>query len=455
MMILAVDIGTTSTKAACVYEDGSIGRIVRGATPAARAGGAAWLRSAAVACHEALDGVQPDAVVFSGNGPTVVPVDAEGTPTALPLMWHDDHTVERITGARSFFLQRIAWLYRNAPAAAEKTKWFLSCPEIFMYALSGEAVTIRPNDRFTPFIWDAEQASLYGVEAHKLPPFVCTGDVTPSVSGGRGEIWGLNDGVPIIAGGYDFLMSLVGTATLKPGRTCDRAGTSEGINHCSTHPAADARLRSLPHLMPDTYNVAGVLSSTGRLFEWFRGISGQKKTSYETMVREILERDPGRTPWFFPSLHQGANWEFASGMFIGLGAEHDAVDMGRAVVESIGYAVRESVEMLTGAGLTVSSLRACGGQSRNALWNQMKSDMTGVPIEVPAVRDAELVGNAIAGFTGLGIYDRLDEAADRIVTIENRYEPDVKRYRTYTECYNEYCARYSGFRVAFSEATSP
>ncbi|TVQ26178.1 MAG: carbohydrate kinase [Spirochaetaceae bacterium] len=455
MTILAVDVGTSSIKTALVSDDGTVGRIVRGSTPSAQSGGASWLRSAAAACHEALDGSKPDAVVFSGNGPTVVPVDADGVPTYEPLMWHDDQSVERITGARSFFLQRIAWLYRQKPEAAEKTRWFLSCPEFFMHALSGEAVTVRPNERFTPFIWDGEQADLYGVEAHKLPPYVLTGDVTPAVADGRGMAWGLEDGVPLIAGGYDFLMSLVGTGTLRPGRTCDRAGTSEGINHCAARPAEDTRLRSLPHLMPDTYNVAGVLSSTGRLFEWFRSISGQKKVPYETMVKDILDRKPGSTPWFFPSLHQGANWEFASGMFIGLGAEHDEADMGRAVVESIGYAVRESVEMLGEAGFTVSSLRACGGQSRNSLWNQMKSDITGVPIEVPVVRDAELVGNAIAGFVGLGVYDRLDDAADRIVRIEERFEPNTDRYRIYTECFGEYCAHYAGFRIAFSEATSP
>ncbi len=454
MMVLTVDVGTTSTKATCVQDDGSIGRIVRGATPPGTAGASAWLRCVSAACHEALDGRQPDAIVFSGNGPTVVPVDSDGQPTADPLMWHDNRSVERVTGARSFFLQRIAWLYRTDPAAAERTRWFLSCPEYFMWALSGEAVTIRPNERFTPFIWDAEQAGLYGVEAHKLPPFVSTSDRTPAVAGGRGEGWGLCDGIPIIAGGYDFLMSLVGTATLKPGRTCDRAGTSEGINHCADHPATDTRLRSLPHLMPDTYNVAGVLSSTGRLFEWFRSISGQRNVPYERMVEQIIGREPGSTPWFFPSLHQGANWEFASGMFIGLGAEHDAVDMGRAVVESIGFAVRESVEMLVDAGFDVSTLRSCGGQSRNSLWNQMKADITGVTVEVPQVRDAELIGNAIAGYVGLGVFDRLDEAADRIVRIEQSFQPDASRYAMYTDCFQSYCSRYAGFRVAFSEATS-
>ena len=105
MMILAVDIGTTSTKAACVSDEGTVGRVVRGATPASSAGGAAWLRCAAAACHEALDGRQPDAVVFSGNGPTVVPVDNAGQPTSIPLMWHDARAVPRVTGARSFFLQ--------------------------------------------------------------------------------------------------------------------------------------------------------------------------------------------------------------------------------------------------------------------------------------------------------------------------------------------------------------
>lgn len=44
--------------------------------------------------------------------------------------------------------------------------------------------------------------------------------------------WDLPPGIPVIGGGPDFVLTLLGTATVRPGRICDRSGTSDGINLC-------------------------------------------------------------------------------------------------------------------------------------------------------------------------------------------------------------------------------
>lgn len=459
--IVAVDIGTSRIKAAVVRVDGEVLSLSvhRVGTPGAQR----WREASAIACREAIgeavagrDGgsVSPEAIIFSGNGPSIVPVDERGQEVCPTLLWYDNRKVERIAGCPSFFLPRIAWLYRNYPELADSVRWFLSCPEYLIYLLSGEAVTIRTNDAFTPFTWDRQQAIAYGVDPEKLPPYYYTGDRIGRVRADVAGEWGLPAGLPIIAGAYDFIMSLVGTDTLVPGRTCDRAGTSEGINHCAERAAKDPRLRSLPHFNAARVNVAGVLSSTGRLFEWFRSISGQRGTSYDDMMQEILKTPAGQEPWFFPSMHQGAEWEFASGMFIGLGAEHGPAEMGRAVVESIGYAVREAVEMIEGAGFPVSELRACGGQSKNRHWNLLKASIVGRPIAVMQVPDAEIIGNASAGFSELGYFDSVEDAAGSLVHIAERFHPDPAVTREYDGFYSRYVENYERFRAAFA-ASSP
>ncbi len=453
--IIAIDIGTSRIKAACVDERGEV--VSLSVHQVGAPGANRWREASALACREAVSAARsagwgdPAAVVLSGNGPSIVPVDRDGEEVSDTLLWYDNRHIERVEGCKSFFLPRIAWLYRNAPAEADRVRWFLSCPEYLIYVLTGDAVTIRTNDEFTPYIWDEQQATAYGVEWSKLPPFRYTGDHVGTVSADVLDRWGLPAGCPVIAGGYDFIMSLIGTDTLAPGRTCDRAGTSEGINHCAGRPAGDSRLRSLPHVNGRLVNVAGVLSSTGRLFEWFRSISGQTGKSYDTMMQEILETEAGAEPWFFPTLHEGAEWEFSSGMFIGLGAEHGAADMGRAVVESIGFAVREAVQLIESAGFSVSELRACGGQSKNTLWNQMKADIVGRPVAVMRVPDAEIIGNAAAGFTGLGIFPAIEHAASQLVRVEQRFEPDLQATARYSELFERYVTRYARFRRALSE----
>lgn len=388
-----------------------------------------------------------DAVVISGNGPTIVAVDEMGRVVDRPLLWMDERSIE-IPNSVSFYLPKIAWFQSERETAA-RVKWYIPFPEYLMYQLTGEAVAITPSDDFNPFIWDYAEAERNGIPKNKLPPFVTIGSIVGTVTAKAASWIGIAKGTPVVAGGSDFLMSLVGTNTVRPGATCDRAGTSEGINHCVESAVQYPGVRTLPHAIPGRFNVAGILSSTGLLFEWFREISGQGSRDYGTMMLDILNvPDTANIPWFFPSVHRGAAWEFQKGMFIGLGAQHDSAAMGRAVVLSIGFAVREAIEILRNAGANVSHLNACGGQAKNGLWTQMKSNIVGVPISVPAVADAELAGNLCAGLVALGEAPSLESASDRVVSFVHTYEPDTSRERLFNEQYDQYRERYERFRAA-------
>ncbi|MFW5995605.1 MAG: hypothetical protein ACOCRN_05785, partial [Spirochaetia bacterium] len=113
-VVLAIDIGTTSIKAACVGMQGhvralSVHRV--GAPSAAR-----WREACGRACREAVSSARshgsewPSAVVFSGNGPSVVAVDVNGNEVSDTLLWYDGRKIERVQGCPSFFLPSIAWL---------------------------------------------------------------------------------------------------------------------------------------------------------------------------------------------------------------------------------------------------------------------------------------------------------------------------------------------------------
>ncbi len=86
---------------------------------------------------------------------------------------------------------------------------------------------------------------------------------------------------------------------------------------------------------------------------------------------------------------------------IGLEPEHGIREAGSAVVKSIGFAVRNMIELMEEAGFDIDNIRVSGGQARNPLWNQMKSDMTGKTILVPEIFDGELLGCACSALTGL------------------------------------------------------
>ncbi|MFP4151927.1 MAG: xylulokinase [Alkalispirochaeta sp.] len=455
--VLVIDIGTSSVKAAVMTGDGRVlshgrRRIMGPSEASASFDADRWIDALGHTIPYIVSQYRVDAVVISGNGPTVVAVDRNGMVIDRPLLWLD----RRTAGAGdtdSFYLPKIAWFDQHAPGA-DRVRWYLPFPEYLLYRLTGEAVAITPSDEFSRYIWTGDEAKRYGVDTRLLPPFVSIGAVVGRVTASAAEWTSLAEGTPVVAGGSDFLMSLLGTNTLRPGRTCDRAGTSEGINHCTSENIQYPGLRTLPHVIPGLYNVAGILSSTGQLFEWFREISGQESRDYGQMMLEILNvPDDADVPWFFPSVHRGAAWEFQKGMFIGLGAEHDSAAMGRAVVLSIGFAVRETIEILGDAGAGVHQLNACGGQAKNGLWTQMKADIVGVPISVPEVADAELTGNLCAGLVGLGEAADLQQAAEGVVRTLHLFEPDPVRHSLFGDQYHHYRDRYAMFRQALESCS--
>ena len=378
------------------------------------------------------------AVAVSGQGPTVIPVDSDGKVLFYALLWMDKRNL-RQEGTKSFFLPKIAWFRENHPDLYEKTKWFLSCAEYLNFFLTGEARTITPSKEFIPYIWHSDDSAKYGLDLAKLPPFATMTDAVGSVTEHSSTFTGIPAGVPVVAAGSDFLVALLGAGAVEPGRTCDRAGTSEGINHCATAPLADKRLRTLPHAIDGLYNISGILSSTGRLFEWLRRITGQSDRSYREILQEIenlpLERS---RPYFFPSFEKNGDFEFARGGFLELHPDHTRDDMGRAVVESIAFGIRRVLETMESNGLAIDELRVTGGQARNVIWNQLKADITGKRILVPEIEDAELLGSASCALVRQGEFGSLREASGALVKVRAVFNPRAGRHQAYNGLYENY-----------------
>ena len=449
-LILVLDIGTSSVKAGLLSRgDASPAWLHREPIPTSDEPSGPWVSERWVQAVQAtIDQLPPrsapQAIALSGNGPTVIPVGADGAPIGETLLWYDRRE-ERITGQPSFFLPKVRWLATHERRLYDQTRWFMTCPEYISFLLGADPHTTSPDERFDPYVWNGEGIDAYDLDAARLPPVARPGTAVGRTGPRARELFGLPVGLPVFAGGPDFLMSLLGTAAVVPGTTCDRAGTSEGINHCASDPVTTPDVRCLPHVVPGLWNIAGVLSSTGRIFEWFRSISRQQSVGYERMLAEIDESGMDEEPLFFPSMHRGAAWEFSRGMFVGLRADHSTADMGRAVVHSIGYAVRQSIEWLGRAGCTIRELRACGGQAKNSVWNRMKADITGVPVRCPLVLDAELVGDLCCAIVGLGDDPDLSRASGRLVRFAEPFEPDPRRHERFSANYGRYIDVYGRY----------
>jgi len=460
--VLCADIGTSSLKAALVDHDGRLKAFAREPYPAelvaqGRADSADWDRAfiqavSSLSTSAQQKGIEISSVCISGNGPTFVPVSRNGE-ALKGLFWHDGRTAPPSAALRdgsrprSLFLPRAAWFARERRDEYQNCQYLISSQEWLSMRLGAAPVTILPSPAYEPIYWDADQLEAWELDAAKFPPFVALGDRIGNTDHQAEIRYGLKAGIPIIAGGPDFVMALIGVGAIENGVICDRAGTSEGINVCTNHPAHTHELRTLPHLREGLWNVGAILPTTGRLFEWFRTITGQTGKSYNDMLEEIGEASPrefkagqsGKGGFFFPDLH-AVDGLGASSAFISTAGLTTRAELGRAVIESIGFMVRGAIEKLEKHGYRVDGMRLSGGQAKNPAWNRMKADMTGHCLAVPVIADGELAGNACAALVALGEVSDLESAVERVVRIEQVYEPDQAAYAMHSERYDAYRA---------------
>jgi sugar (pentulose or hexulose) kinase len=454
-IILCADIGTSSLKAAFLDTNGRERAFVRvpyaGKSPSGAGSGFGeaasddWEAALFLAVETLLSQIpdaKPGAICISGNGPTLVPVTYDDKELP-PLQWYHDGSGR--AGSGSLFLPHAIRFREECPGEYEKTRYLFSPQEWLSYRLGAEAVTVLPSAAYEPYYWDLPQCEAAGLDRGKFPPFVNLGSPIGRLSPEAARRLSLSPGIPLIAGGPDFIMALIGVGAIEPGIVCDRAGSSEGINVCSPVPPAAGELRVLPHIRKEFWNVSALVPVSGRLFEWFRTLTGQENQSYEAILEEIIPH-PGSpqersaplpsSSFFFP--HIASPDKTGPGAFVSIPGLTSRAELGRGVVEAIGFLTRDALETLDRRGFRVQEMRISGGQGKNARWNQLKADISGVNLLVPEVKDAELAGDAILAAIALGEAADLDEAVRRMIHIEERYIPEPGAVSAYEEKFRSY-----------------
>ena len=405
--VLCADIGTSSLKAAVIDEGGNVLAYSRQRFLSLYTDHAAaeWLPSLAKAVSAiraatpspSVDALRIDALCISGNGPTLA---GEGGET---LLWNRQAAQ---SASSSLFIPRILAFKERYPAAWESAKTIFSGPEYLIYQLTGARLSILPEARYEAAYWSTDSLREAGVndgEAAKLPPFVAPGTLAGALSAEAARLLGMREGLPVYCGAPDFVSALVGTNTLEAGKLCDRAGSSEGLNLCTTEPVAAENIRTLPAPVPDLWNASYLIPESGSRFSAFKQKVERefgRELDYDVLVRMLIE----------------SNGSLAT------------LDQGKYLMLQTALQVKEGLAALASAAEKAGTamprkMLVTGGQAANDDWNQMKADICGIDIVVPACSDAELLGDAAFAFTGMGVFADLSTAAFRLYRPEKFFQP--------------------------------
>ena len=270
--VLAVDVGSTSLKAALIDRDGTVASIctVPYSAPENRFVAEGWIWALKGAVDKLKSAGQIKALAISGNGPTLV------SESGLTLRWSEypaarlnvDETSpdEAHEFAHSIFLPRILLFRDLIGDEYESTSHLFSGPEYLIWQLTGNAVTILPEPRYETAYWNAQVLEGFGIMTGKMPAFVELGHNCGTLLDNAQELLGL-PAVPVIGVGPDFIAALIGTDTTEPGRICDRAGSSEGINMCVDKEIRAEGVRTLPGVKAGLWNISVLIPDSASLPE--------------------------------------------------------------------------------------------------------------------------------------------------------------------------------------------
>ena len=468
-MLLTVDIGTSVFKSA-IWDSGG-NRIAFGSTPLSitlsdgtrhETESGQWLKAFEECCGMLGTAVPPaavEALVICGNGPSLVPVldlpwpsgwpSGECLPVAPARLWLDRRAakaaeqVSALSGGfvdAGFFLPKALDIKTNEPGLYEKTRFFLGCPELLAYALTGETRTVFPSDGFERWFWTDPILERLGLDSRKFPAFIRPGQVFGELAPRVAAHFGLRPGIPVISGGSDFTAAILGAGVTKPGQACNRTGTSDGINACTENHTGDDRLMSYGHPVKPFWNLSGIVSTTGKAMEWGRNLLGIE--SYEAFFSLAQTAQPGAGGLVFLPYLAGERapvWDPAArGVLRGLGLSTGRPEFARSILEGINFAIRDIIEIMEETGAVIDELRVAGTSAGNDFLNQIKADITRKHVLVPEQKETELLGLAVIGSHALGKYASFSEAAQAFVRIGRTFRPGKESLALYDDLFRKY-----------------
>jgi xylulokinase len=261
------------------------------------------------------------------------------------------------------------------------------------------------------------------------------------------------------------MAATLGAGVYAPGDVCDVVGTAEPVCAASAEPRGDPTMlvECHPHADPDVWLLENPGFVSGGSLRWWRDqFSAPEREAeargegdaYDLLTRDAAEIPPGAQGLVFLPCLQGAmapEWNGAArGVFYGLTLAHTRQDMTRAVLEGCAFALRDILEAMKGAGLEVRRISIVGGGAKGALWRQIKSDVTGLPVRVPVNVETTATGAAILAAVGSGQHATVRDAVDAFVAYRpEEHAPDPERAAAYDEAYRLYRDVYFALKPQF------
>ena len=362
---------------------------------------------------------------------------------------------------------RLKWLQTHRPDIPGRTRKMGLISDWLATRLTGEYATEPSAGSSTALfdlskrIWSDELFSLLGMDMAIVPEVVEPATMIGRVTASASVRCGLEAGTPVVTGGADTQLALIGLGR-RSGDATLVGGSFWQMTMLAEKPLIDPRRgpRTLCHARPGQWMVEGIGFLTGFSLRWLRDaffepVRSNDESGAFRRLEELAGRvSPGSGGVFATMANpmQSDSWLHPSPGFVGFDFNRPEIGIGaaaRAVMEAGAFVAHAHLRTLENlSGLSFAAMQFTGGSSQGRLWPQIVADVTGRPLDIPVVKETTALGCAMLAAVGGGLFSSLDEAAEAMASpIERTIEPQAAA----TACYGEIEERWSKVNRAMTE----
>jgi glycerol kinase len=466
--ILALDQGTTSSRALLVGSDGRVHGLAQKPFPQIfpKPGWVEhepveiWSSQLGVAIEVlAQAGVRADAVAAIGitnqRETTVLWDRKTGEPISNAIVWQDRRTSAfcdqlRADGHESLIQQRtglvidayfsgskIRWMLDNISGARERAKRgelaFGTVDSWLIWNLTGGArhITDLTNASRTMLFnlhteqWDPELLALFDIPSSLLPEVISSSEVC-------GKTAGMLEGIPIAGIAGDQQAALFGQMCTQPGMVKCTYGTGAFMLLNTSANPVTSQSKLLTTIAwgiggRTCYALEGSIFIAGAVVQWLRDELQIIRTAEE--IETLAASVPDSCGVYFVPAFSGLgapHWDqYARGTLVGLTRGSNRAHIARAALEAIAFQVADVLAaMQADSGVSLQELRVDGGAARNNLLMQIQADILGVPVTRASNPETTALGAAYLAGLATGYWPDQQTIAKQW-TAERQFIPGI------------------------------
>jgi xylulokinase len=471
--LVGVDVGTTGVAAIAIEPDGEVvARAERAyALSTPRPGWSEqspedWWQAAEATIEDVSAGREVAGIGLSGQMHGLVALGAEDRVLRPAILWNDQRTAEEcaeiertiglerlieLTGNRAlpgFTAPKLLWLRRHEPEVYAQIERICLPKDYVRLRLAGSWAVDVADASGTLLLdvgnrrWSDAVLEALGLPSECLPPLF----ESPAVSGET------EAGIPVAAGAGDQAAAAIGVGVDRPGPASVVLGTS-GVVFVALpeyRPEPEARVHVFCHAVPGSWHAMGVTLSAAGSLQWFRDAIAPG-VPFQALLAEAASWEPGAEGLLFLPYLQGERTPHADpdarGAFVGLQLRHDRGALVRAVLEGVAFGLRDSLDLLRGLGVEITSARASGGGARSDEWLRICASVLEVPIERTVTDEGSAFGAALLGGVAGGVFPDVGEAVVAAVRASDVVDPDSRWVEAYARLHEQYRALYPALRA--------